>query len=293
MGENDNIEDPISSAAELCDRPWAATNPVSDRVGQLWPDCRGQHGASFANKHMIRGEPPTKTSQSQDRRYEIGGPSMWQMFQLGNFHISPANMRVIKLLVGNTPKSVADLIREMKVTRTAVTEQLNELVAAGLVQRQMQRLPGRGRPRHVYSTTPAALALLFARNQELVLPAIWRALREIGGPELVQKVVDRVSEQLSHHYLRRITAEKPEDRVRQFVEVLHEEGVLVDVQEENGKVYVRQRSCPFVFMYEENRTACLLDQEIISGVLGIPVRQVACRHEGAPCCVFEVGTNST
>ncbi|WP_347243048.1 MarR family transcriptional regulator [Thermogutta sp.] len=214
---------------------------------------------------------------------------MWHTSHLEKVNISPASMRVIKLLVGNSPKSVADLIREMKVTRTAVTEQLNELVAAGLVERQMQRLPGRGRPRHVYSATPAALALLFARNQELVLPAIWRAIRQIGGEELVRQVVDRVSRDLANHYMRRITGEKPEDRLRQLVNILHEEGVLAEVQEEeDGKIYLRQRSCPYVIMFEENRTACLLDQEIISEVLGVPIRQVACRHDGAPCCVFEI-----
>ncbi|MBC7354013.1 MAG: MarR family transcriptional regulator [Thermogutta sp.] len=216
---------------------------------------------------------------------------MWHTSHLEKVNISPASMRVIKLLVGNSPKSVADLIREMKVTRTAVTEQLNELVAAGLVERQMQRLPGRGRPRHVYSATPAALALLFARNQELVLPAIWRAIRQIGGEELVRQVIDRVSRDLANHYMRRITGEKPEDRLRQLVNILHEEGVLAEVQEDDGKVYLRQRSCPYIIMFEENRTACLLDQEIISEVLGAPIRQVACRHDGAPCCVFEVEKN--
>jgi len=199
-------------------------------------------------------------------------------------------MRVVKLLVGNTPKSVADLIREMKVTRTAVTEQLNELVAAGLVERQMQRLSGRGRPRHVYSATPGALLLLLSKNQEMVLPTIWRALREIGGPKLVGDVIRQVSQTLADHYRKRISATTPSERTVQLIELLREEGVLVEIQEENGRYVIRQRSCPYIMMYEEGRAACLLDQETFAQVLGGPVRQVACRHDGAPCCVFEVTT---
>lgn len=217
---------------------------------------------------------------------------MWQASHPSSVNISPASMRVIKLLVGNSPKSVADLIREMNVTRTAVTEQLNELVAAGLVERQMQRLPGRGRPRHVYSATPAALALLFARNQELVLPAIWRAIREVGGPDLVKQVVDRVSQQLAAHYTRLVSASTPQERCRQLVNILHEEGVLIEVEESDGKIYLRQRSCPYIIMFEENRTACLLDMEILSEIIGVPVRQTACRHDGDPCCVFEISNHS-
>jgi len=197
-------------------------------------------------------------------------------------------MRVVKLLVGNTPKSVADLIREMKVTRTAVTEQLNELVAAGLVERQMQRLSGRGRPRHVYSATPGALLLLLSKNQEMVLPTIWRALREVGGPKLVGDVIRQVSKILADHYRKRMSATTPSERVVQLIELLREEGVLVEIQEENGRYIIRQRSCPYIMMYEESRAVCLLDQETFAQVLEGPVRQVACRHDGAPCCVFEV-----
>ncbi|MGQ9822200.1 MAG: helix-turn-helix transcriptional regulator [Thermogutta sp.] len=211
-----------------------------------------------------------------------------------NLSISHAGMRIIKLLVGTPPRSVADLIREMKVTRTAITEQLNELVAAGLVERKLQRLQGRGRPRHVYSATTNALLLLFAKNQRLVIPAIWRAIREIGGAELTEEVVRRVSAVLAQHYLQRIRGTTPAERLSEMTAILQEEGVLVDIEDDMGQLTVRQRSCPFIIMFEENRAACLLDNEIISMVVGAPIKQVACRHDGAPCCVFEVsGTGMT
>ncbi len=58
--------------------------------------------------------------------------------------VSQAGLRIIKLLVGHPPKNVAGLIRATGVTRTAVTEQLNDLVAAQLVERSVERL---ARPR--------------------------------------------------------------------------------------------------------------------------------------------------
>ena len=74
-------------------------------------------------------------------------------------------LRIVKLLAGQSPKTVASLIRSMGITRTAVTEQLNDLVGAGLVERAVERLPGRGRPRHVYKATNAAL-LLFRQTSK-------------------------------------------------------------------------------------------------------------------------------
>ena len=95
--------------------------------------------------------------------------------------ISSAGLRIVKLLVGNNPQTVSDLIRATGVTRTAVTEQLNELVTSGFVERNIERLLGRGRPRHVYSANQSALLLLFPNSPNLLVPAIWNAIDEVGG----------------------------------------------------------------------------------------------------------------
>ena len=203
--------------------------------------------------------------------------------------VSAAGMRVVKLLVGNPPQTVADLIKVTGVTRTAVTEQLNELVASGFVERGTERLSGRGRPRHLYSATDASLLLLFANNQRLVVPAIWQAIEELGGPKLTKKVLHHVSRTMAEHYKRKIRAKNPQERLRKFSELLREEGGLVEaVAEESGQFTLRKRSCPFFSMLDENRSVCSVDQEMMSEVVGCPVRRTACRYEGDPCCTFEV-----
>jgi len=202
-------------------------------------------------------------------------------------------MRVVKLLVGNPPRTVTELVNATGVTRTAVTEQLNELVAAGLVKREMERLPGRGRPRHIYTATISALALLFASNQSLLVPAIWQAIEETGGVELRKKVLTRLSRRLAEHYSVKITASKPRDRLQQFVEVLREEGVLLEYHSEGGHVAMYKRSCPFISMADETRSVCCIDLDMISGVVGAPVRQAASRLDGEPCCVFELVNGAT
>jgi len=203
--------------------------------------------------------------------------------------ISAAGLRVMKLLVGNPPQTVSNLIEATGVTRTAVTEQLNELVAAGFVERSTQRLTGRGRPRHLYQATHTALALLFAGNQRLVVPAIWRAIRELGGEELARKVLKRVSRALAEHYNDKITAKRAPERLRQFINLLTAEGSLIEaVENDEGRLVLYKRSCPFISMVDQQRSVCYIDQEMLSAVVGRSVRQTACRHEGAPCCTFEI-----
>jgi DeoR family transcriptional regulator, suf operon transcriptional repressor len=203
--------------------------------------------------------------------------------------ISPAGMRIVKLLVGTPPQTISALIKAAGVTRTAVAEQLGELIAAGFVEQTVERLSGRGRPRHLYQATSAALVLLFASNQWLLVPAIWQALRELGGEELTQKVLDRVSRALAEHYNAKITAKKPQERLRQYIDLLVAEGGLVEIaNKDRNQLVVFKRSCPFISMVDEHHSVCWIDQHTLSAVVGRPIRQTACRHEGAPCCTFEI-----
>jgi predicted ArsR family transcriptional regulator len=203
--------------------------------------------------------------------------------------ISPAAMRIVKLLVGKPPLTVAQMIDDAGVTRTAITEQLNELVAGGFVERTIQRLPGRGRPRHLFSATSAALLLLFASNQRLVVPAIWKAIDEIGGRDLIGKVLRRVTGQMVAHYRPLISGETPQERLRQLTQLLTDEGHLVEIAEDGqGTLTMRKRSCPFISMFEEMRTVCDVDLDVMSAVVGARVERTSCRHDGAPCCTFEL-----
>jgi predicted ArsR family transcriptional regulator len=200
--------------------------------------------------------------------------------------ISAAALRVVKLLVGRRPQAISELIKATGVTRTAVTEQLNELVAAGLVEKEVEKLPGRGRPRHLYRATDAAMRLLFPTGQRMLVPAIWEALGQIGGDKLLRNVVARVSRILAEHYSRRITASKPTERLQQLIDLLAEEGGLVEAATEDGRMVMLKRSCPFISMLDENRNICTVDEEMISAIVGHRVKRLACRHEGAPCCTF-------
>ena len=202
--------------------------------------------------------------------------------------ITAAGMRMIKLLAGQPSRTISELMSETNVTRTAITEQLRELEDAGYVLRTIEPLSGRGRPRHRYSATHAALVLLFASNQQVLVPAIWKAIHSAGGDKLTQKVRHGVRASLLEHYQSRITASDPQDRLAQYIAILEVEGGLVDLDIKADVISVSKRSCPFISMFETRRNVCTIDLELMSSIAGCPVRQVACRHDGDPCCRFEV-----
>jgi len=251
---------------------------MGNRVCHLIAATVSSRGESYCQRKLYK----LATASPLDR----AAPCKYETLTMAEAIVSSAGMRVIKLLVGNPAQTVADLIKATGVTRTAVTEQLNELVAAGFVKRSTERLPGRGRPRHLYAATSNALLLLFASNQQLVVPAMWRAIQELGGTKLTQRVLRHVSHTLADHYSAKITAKEPEKRLRQMTELLRQEGVLVELTEQDGHVILRKRSCPFLSMLDEARNVCCVDVEMLTAVVGRPVRRIASRHDGAPCCEF-------
>jgi DeoR family suf operon transcriptional repressor len=204
-------------------------------------------------------------------------------------NISPAGLRIIRLLVGNPPLTVAEMAQTVGVTRTAVTEQLEALTEAGFVERETQHAPRRGRPRHLYRTTEAALKLFSLDQQQLVVPAIWRAVSDVCGEETLKKVVKRVSRVLADHYAKRITAKQPRERLRQLIDLLSAEGRLLEVSEDaRGGTIIRKRSCPFISMVDPRRSVCQVHRQMLAAIFGRPVRQTGCRHQGDPCCIFEI-----
>ena len=209
--------------------------------------------------------------------------------------VSPTAMRIVQLLVGNPPQTVADLIKTSGVTRTAVTEQLDELVAAGYVEQTTERLPGRGRPRYLYSATNTALSVLFSGNQRLVVPAVWRAVKSVGGTDLLQQVVNRLAEILADCYRHRITAGSLVERVRQMAKFMQEEGSVIEVHHSNGddngseKVLLHKKTCTFFSMFDTpDRTLCDVDEKMMNLLIGHPFQKIACRHDGDAYCAFEL-----
>jgi DeoR family transcriptional regulator, suf operon transcriptional repressor len=206
----------------------------------------------------------------------------------GHF-VSPAALKIVSLLAGQEPKGIFELAKAAKVTRTAVTEQLSELMAGGYVERTVQRSTSRGRPRHVYKATHAALSSLFPGNQGLLVPLLCRAVCVVCGERKGAQVFKRAGRDMADHYARTITAKKPLERLRQLMALLRDEGALFEIVETSpGRCVVYKRNCPFIGMFDESRTVCCIDQEMMTAVLGCRVRRIEWRHDGAPCCAFEI-----
>ena len=119
-------------------------------------------------------------------------------------------------------------------------------------------------------------------------PPSGRPFTTLGGEELSGKVLKRVSRALADYYNSKITAKKPQERLRQFIGQLAAEGGLIEAVRTRKGTSCSKTQLPFISMVDEKRSVCHIDLEMMSAVVGRPVRQIACRHDGDPCCKFEI-----
>ena len=207
-------------------------------------------------------------------------------------NVTPAAMRIVRTLAGRPPQTMSDLIEATRVPRTAVTEQLQELVSGGYVERQLERV-GRGRPRYLYSVSERALSTLFRNNQQLVAPALLQALAEVADRDTFQRVIQRVTELMADHYRQDITAPRAAERLEQLADTLRGEGVLVDLDRDSQGWILHERTCPFLGLPGKDRTICELETRMFSEVIGQPLELAACRLDDCPGCTFRLAADES
>ena len=75
-------------------------------------------------------------------------------------------------------------------------------------------------------------------------------------------------------------------RLKEFITLLHAEGMLLELRHDNGRLAIYKRTCPFISMFESTRTICDIDMGMLSNVVRSPVCRIASRHDGDLCCAI-------
>ena len=190
-------------------------------------------------------------------------------------------MRILEHLIGFPPKTISELMKELNVTRTAVTEQLNELLSTGYARRVQEHRVKRGRPQYRYTSTDEAVTQLLPGNQHLLVPAIWESVENIGGAELLGKIIEKTSDTLA------VGCAFPDLPWSERVQSLVTHGGFEEVETlDENTVRVSKRTRRFFSMYEPRGIVCEIHLHTIAKIVGGTVERTSYRHQGAPCCGF-------
>jgi predicted ArsR family transcriptional regulator len=189
----------------------------------------------------------------------------------------------IVILLRHEMRTVGELAKALNLTDNAVRAHLATLEGDGLVRRSGER-PGFRKPHYSYELTVAA-EQLFPKVYGPILNRILAALKQRLGSDKVTAVLRNVGRALvaSRNVRRDATLD---ERLQQILKVFVEFGGQARVERSNGTVVVRGTTCPLAVVTGDHTEVCQMMQTIVSGIIGLRVRE-RCQRGTVPKCCFE------
>jgi predicted ArsR family transcriptional regulator len=199
--------------------------------------------------------------------------------------LDEGDLQFLQLLRSQEETTIPALCSAAGVTATAIRQRLTRLQGQGLVSRDTVR-SGRGRPFHRYVLTEAGHRELGDNFAELAL-LLWDSVRQIEEPDIRQRVLGRIRDQLARRYGSVPENDAVESRLDALRDVLSARGFRVDVIQRNGLPVLREHHCPYHELAAVDAGICELEQRVFEAVIGSPLVLTQCCREGHGVCEFQ------
>jgi len=195
---------------------------------------------------------------------------------------------LLDLIRRRGPLTVAEMAEALGVTPTAIRNRLTRLMGSGMVERLTEH-GGRGRPRHAYQASVEAHRRLGQNYADLAVVLWEEMMRSVEDRKLRRALFIRVTDRLADLYRSQVRGEGWETRLVQLGSLLHGRGIDAAVARGEGgaAAVLKQHSCPYYELAEEDRTICALERKMFEKVLGHGLRLSQCRLDGHRSCDFE------
>jgi DeoR family suf operon transcriptional repressor len=205
----------------------------------------------------------------------------------------PAARRTILVTLRRRGEAnIAELAGVLRVTPSAVRQQLGPLVAAGLVEYRRDA-EGPGRPRHLYRLAAAAEGLFPKRYDDLTVELL--DYLEAEDPTLVRRAFERRGERRTQRALSRLDGLAFDDRVAELTRILDEDGYLADASRlSDGSWRITEHNCAILGVARRHGHACITELQFLRDALpDADVERVAHMMAGAHVCAYSVRPRSS
>lgn len=193
--------------------------------------------------------------------------------------------RIVELLRMGDGRTVDELVRDLRLTRTAVTTQLAGLQADGLAVRRGLRA-GRRRPSVVYTLTPKADAL-FPKAYEGFAASLLEELKR-EGPGPLRAMLRRIGDRWIARDLPRVAGLRGAARLEKVRDILAERGFLPALERSAGGYVLREHNCPVMALAAQHEEICEMVHGWLETLAGTPMVRVKCLRQGDPYSAYRI-----
>ncbi|HET8523372.1 MAG TPA: helix-turn-helix domain-containing protein [Thermomicrobiales bacterium] len=200
----------------------------------------------------------------------------------------PETRRAILEAIKRRGETETATIRELLgITSSGARQHLTALERDGLLAHRRER-DGRGRPKHIYSLTPAGDAL-FPRNYvDLTNELLDYVAAE--DPALLQRIFDKRARRRLERAQARAAGLPFREKVRVAATILDEDGYLADFTERpDGSFVITEHNCAVLAVAKKHHHACSTELDFLQALLPeANVTRIAHRITGGHICAYEI-----
>lgn len=194
-----------------------------------------------------------------------------------------ARGRIIGML-RRRPQSIEEIATELEVTDNAVRAHVQTLEREGLVRASGVRREGTvGKPATLFAIAPEAEPL-FSTAYAPVLQALVAALGERMDDEELHALFRDVGRKLVPQASQGKGQPTLDQRVKAAATLLEALGGELEVTKTREGYALRGFACPLSAAVRVQPSVCLAVQELVSGIVQLPVRECCERGESSRCC---------
>ena len=200
--------------------------------------------------------------------------------------------RLLLQLKTRGPAETLALAEALGISRQAALQHLERLVAQGLVDHADERR-GVGRPRRVWSLTPAAQARFPDTHAQLTVEMLEAIRAEFGEPG-VERLIARREAATARTYAEALSIHPTlTARVARLAEIRTAEGYMADWSPDPGGGFLLvENHCPICAAAAACQGFCRAELEAFRAALGPGVTVVRTDHilAGARRCAYRIAT---
>ena len=200
---------------------------------------------------------------------------------------SPAN-RILLLIKTEGPQLAATVGTKLGISSEGARQQLTKMAEEGLVEAVSEATVGRGRPRQLWSLTPAGNQTFPDGHAELTAAILTTLVAQLGTPALDAVISAREADTLKR-YREQVDAPDMQSRVRQLAAVRTSEGYMADSwQEADGSLLLVENHCPICAAASVCAGFCRSELDTFRAVLGAKVEREEHILLGARRCAYRI-----
>lgn len=202
---------------------------------------------------------------------------------------SPTSDRILFFIKTRGPASTATLAQALDMTAEAARQQVQKLLAAGLLEGHQEASTGVGRPRQNWALTAAGHGRFPDTHAQLTVQLIG-SIRQLFGDEGMERLIGQRETASRDTYQRACAGQDLPQRLHSLAAVRTEEGYMARVETDGRDWLLVEDHCPICAAAQSCQGFCRSELRLFQEVAGDQATVTREQHllAGARRCVYRI-----